>query len=62
MESTAAGILLPLQFLPVMRRKFMGLHRWAGRGLFVLLMIGNISMDFPSLNSLLYLKSIRALS
>ncbi|EPE24223.1 hypothetical protein GLAREA_08073 [Glarea lozoyensis ATCC 20868] len=38
-----AGILLPLQFLPIVRRKYITLHRWAGRLLFILLMIGNIT-------------------
>lgn len=39
----AAGMILPLQFLPVMRRKYMYAHKLAGRLLFVLLMAGNIS-------------------
>jgi hypothetical protein len=40
---SAAGILLPLQFLPVVRRRFMSFHKLAGRLLFVLLLIGDIS-------------------
>ncbi|CAG8974959.1 hypothetical protein HYALB_00007636 [Hymenoscyphus albidus] len=38
-----AGMLLPLQFLPVMRKKYIGLHRYSGRLLFVLLIVGNIT-------------------
>ncbi|KAH6669220.1 hypothetical protein B0J14DRAFT_598183 [Halenospora varia] len=38
-----AGILLPLQFLPIMRRKYMYAHKLAGRLLFILLMIGNVT-------------------
>ncbi|APA06247.1 hypothetical protein SS1G_01261 [Sclerotinia sclerotiorum 1980 UF-70] len=36
-----AGTLLPLQFLPIVRRKYMNLHRYAGRALFIMLIIGN---------------------
>lgn len=38
-----AGILLPLQFLPGMRRRYMHLHKLSGRLLFVLLLIGDIT-------------------
>ncbi|KAG9236432.1 hypothetical protein BJ875DRAFT_227373 [Amylocarpus encephaloides] len=38
-----AGILLPLQFMPIMRRKYMTLHKYSGRALFICLMIGNIT-------------------
>ncbi|KAH8596763.1 hypothetical protein B0O99DRAFT_619887 [Bisporella sp. PMI_857] len=38
-----AGILLPLQFLPIMRRKYMRLHIFSGRLLLILLIIGNIT-------------------
>ncbi|RDL33308.1 uncharacterized protein BP5553_08747 [Venustampulla echinocandica] len=38
-----AGILLPLQFLPIMRRKYMYLHKISGKFLFVALMMGNIT-------------------
>ena len=41
--STAAGVLLPLQFLPAMRRRYLYLHKLSGRILFVLLLIGNLS-------------------
>jgi len=39
----AAGILLPLQFLPIMRRKFLYAHKLVGRLLFTLLLFANIS-------------------
>jgi hypothetical protein len=39
----ATGIFLPLQFLPMMRRRYISIHKIAGRLLFLLLMIGNIS-------------------
>ena len=42
-HSKAAGVLLPLQFLPVMRRRYIYLHKVSGRALFVLLLVGNIS-------------------
>lgn len=41
--STAAGVLLPLQFLPAMRYRYMYLHKVSGRVLLVLLPIGNVS-------------------
>ena len=41
--SPAAGVFLPLQFLPGMRRRFTALHRIAGRVLFILLGIGSVS-------------------
>ena len=60
-HSKAAGILLPLQFLPAMRRRYMSLHKLSGRALLVLLLIGNISKcNFPPFTRLK--KSLRALT
>lgn len=42
-EFQAAGILLPLQFLPIMRRKFLYAHKLVGRLLLTLLLFANIS-------------------
>jgi hypothetical protein len=39
----AAGALMPLQFLPIIRRRYINFHRLNGRLLLFLLMIGNIS-------------------
>lgn len=36
-----AGTLLPLQFLPIVRRKYLKLHRYLGRLLFLMLLVGN---------------------
>ncbi|KAF7950674.1 uncharacterized protein EAE97_002226 [Botrytis byssoidea] len=36
-----AGTLLPLQFLPIVRRKYLNLHRFLGRALFFMLLVGN---------------------
>ncbi|KAF7868590.1 hypothetical protein EAF04_005121 [Stromatinia cepivora] len=36
-----AGTLLPLQFLPIVRRKYINLHRYTGRTLFPMLLLGN---------------------
>ena len=50
----AAGIFLPLQFLPAMRRRCMYLHKVGGRALLILLLFGNISeysLRNPSLPS-----------
>ena len=41
--SQAAGALMPLQFLPIIRRRYITFHRLNGRLLLTLLMIGNIS-------------------
>jgi hypothetical protein len=34
---------MPLQFLPIMRRRYITFHKLNGRLLLILLMIGNIS-------------------
>ncbi|KAM3088515.1 hypothetical protein ACMFMG_000151 [Clarireedia jacksonii] len=36
-----AGMLLPLQFVPALRKKYRAAHRWSGRILFLLLVAGN---------------------
>lgn len=47
MESVilAAGILMPVQFVPVVRRRYVRLHRYLGRLLLILLMFGNICKE-----------------
>jgi hypothetical protein len=40
--SQAAGALMPLQFLPIMRRRYITFHKLNGRLLLILLMVGNI--------------------
>jgi hypothetical protein len=41
----AVGILLPVQFLPIIRRRWLGLHKVVGRVCFVSIFVGNIGMS-----------------
>lgn len=55
----AAGTLLPLQFLPIVRKKYIKFHRYTGRLLFLMLLLGNTCLS-PLMISLTSANCIKA--